>query len=560
MAAQVGQGERRVEHLDDAGLRADRAAVADLATALGVERRAVEEDLEEVLAALARCRDDRQHAGLGDVVGVADERRRAELLDDLAVGVDVGVVAALLPGRLRPAALLAHLGLEARHVDGHVALAGDLLRQLEREAVRVVEHERGRAGELADAAGELALEDREAVAQRLAEALLLLAEHADDEVALAGDVRVGVAHHRHGDIGERRHDQLLRAEQVGVAHGTADDAPQHEPAGLVAREHAVGHEHRRRPGMLGEDPHREAVAVVVVAGPVRAPGQRAGLRDERRHQVGLPDRVDALQQAEDPLEPGAGVDLRLRQRRPRAVRRLVVLHEHEVPELHEPVAVGVVERPAVRSELRAAVVVQLAARSAGAGVAHLPEVVLVAEALDALHRDADDLVPDLLGLVVALVDGDPDALGVEAPDLGDELPAVGDRQLLEVVPEAEVAEHLEEDEVALGPPDVVEVVVLAAGAHALLRAHRTGERRRLVAHEVRLERHHPGDVEEHRRVVRDEARRGDRCVLAPCEEVDERLAELVGGARRRGHRSWRAYLGPGTREPGPPANSVSVRW
>ena len=45
-----------------------------------------------------------------------------------------------------------------------------------------------------------------------------------------------------------------------------------------------------------------------------------------------------------------------------------------------------------------------------------------------------------------------------------------DRQLLEVVAEAEVAEHLEEHEVALGAPDVVEVVVLAAGADALLRA------------------------------------------------------------------------------------------
>ena len=115
VAAQVGQGERRVEDLDDAGLGADRAAVADLATALGIERRAVEEDLEEVLAA-ARPMPGRTAStrGLGDVVGVADERRRAELLDDLAVGVEVGVVAALLPGRLGPAALLAHLGLEAR--------------------------------------------------------------------------------------------------------------------------------------------------------------------------------------------------------------------------------------------------------------------------------------------------------------------------------------------------------------------------------------------------------------------------------------------------------------
>ena len=150
MAAQVGQGERRVEHLDGTGLGADRAAVADLAAALGVERRAVEEHLDEVVVAvLGEVREHGQDAGLGGVVGVADERRGAELLDDLAVGVEVGVVAALLAGRLGPLALRRHLGLEPGDVDGDVALAGDLLGQLEREAVRVVEHERGRAGQLA---------------------------------------------------------------------------------------------------------------------------------------------------------------------------------------------------------------------------------------------------------------------------------------------------------------------------------------------------------------------------------------------------------------------------
>ena len=167
--------------------------------------------------------------------------------------------------------------------------------------------------------------------------------------------------------------------------------------------------------MLGEHAHGEAVAVVVVADDVRLAGDRAGLVDERLHQVGLPHRVDALHEGEDALEPGAGVDRRLRQRRARAVGGLVELHEHEVPELHEPVAGRVAERTAVGPERRATVDVQLAARAARARVAHLPVVVLVAEALDALHRHADDLVPDRLGLVVGLVDGDPDAVAVEAP-------------------------------------------------------------------------------------------------------------------------------------------------
>ena len=76
---------------------------------------------------------------------------------------------------------------------------------------------------------------------------------------------------------------------------------------------------------------------------------------------------------------------------------------------------GIVQRPAVGPERRAAVDVDLRARAARAGVAHLPEVVLVAEPLDALQRHADLFVPDLLGLVVALVNRDPEPVAVEAP-------------------------------------------------------------------------------------------------------------------------------------------------
>ena len=177
------------------------------------------------------------------------------------------------PGRLGPPALLGHLRLEAGEVDGDATLGGDLLGQLEREAVRVVESERGRSGQRPTrrtrwSSAELALEDREAVAQRVAEVLLLLAEHADDEVALAGDVGIGVAHHVDRDVGELGEHELVGAEQVGVAHGAADDAAQHVAARLVGREHAVGDEHRRRAGVLGEDADGEAVAVVVVAGRV----------------------------------------------------------------------------------------------------------------------------------------------------------------------------------------------------------------------------------------------------------------------------------------------------
>ena len=79
---------------------------------------------------------------------------------------------------------------------------------------------------------------------------------------------------------------------------------------------------------------------------------------------------------------------------------------------------------------------------------------------------------------------------------GQELPGVGDGVALEVVAEAEVAEHLEEGVVAAGEADVFEVVVLAAGADALLAGGGAGVVAALGAEEDVLELVHAGVGEE----------------------------------------------------------------
>ena len=191
MAAQTGQGERGVEHLRLTGVGAHRAGVADLPAALGVERRAIEEQLDRAVV----VGHDREQTRLGGVVGVAEELGDPELLDDLAVGVETIVVGGrALARRLGPLTLGAHLGVEAGDVDGDVSLAGDLLRQLEREPVGVVQEERRGTRQLGTVAAQLVFEDRQAVLQRLAEPLFLAGEDADDEVAVLGDVGVGTAH------------------------------------------------------------------------------------------------------------------------------------------------------------------------------------------------------------------------------------------------------------------------------------------------------------------------------------------------------------------------------
>ncbi len=279
--------------------------------------------------------------------------------------------------------------------------------------------------------------------------------------------------------------------------------------------------------MLSEDSHGEGVAIVVVTCRVGLAGQAARLVDQGQHQVGLPDRVDALQQTQHPLQPQTGVDRRLGQQRAATVGSLVVLHEHQVPELHVPIAMRIAERTTLGAERRTAVDVDLAARPAWAGVAHLPEVVLVAESLDALHRNADLLVPDGLGFVVAVVDGNPQQVSVDAECLGCQLPAPRDDLALEVVAEAEVAEHLEEHQVTLGTADIVEIVVLATRSGALLAADGPLVRRHFITDEEGLERHHAGHGEQHGRIVWNQTGRWHHSVSACREEIEKGVAQLV---------------------------------
>ena len=143
--------------------------------------------------------------------------------------------------------------------------------------------------------------------------------------------------------------------------------------------------------------------------------------------------------------PGAGVDVAASGRsRQRAVGAAEVLREHQVPDLDVAVLRRRVGRAAVGAELRAVVVEDLRAtdrtdrsrpspRSCpcrGAGCARGARPTASAQMSSASSSSTWH--------------GDPDPVAVDAEHLGDELPRPRDGLGLEVVAEAEVAEHLEE--------------------------------------------------------------------------------------------------------------------
>ena len=288
--------------------------------------------------------------------------------------------------------------------------------------------------------------------------------------------------------------------------------------------------------MVGEDAVRLGR---LLGGAVGDPGLLGHPPHDRLVAVGVEDRADVLQEHGAALETEPGVDVLLRQRRQRAVGGEVVLHEDEVPELEVALAALAV-RAAGRvaaAVLGPAVVEDLGARPAGAGIRCLPEVLRARLPDDALARQADvepalhgDVVLAEAELGIAGEHGRPEPFLREAHVLGHELPGERDRLGLEVVAEREVAEHLEERGVAGGRADVVEIGVLATGAHHLLRGDDARRRRRFGAEEPLLHRLHAGDDEQCRRVVgrRNQRRRRTAKVSLRLEVREKPLAELGG--------------------------------
>ena len=279
--------------------------------------------------------------------------------------------------------------------------------------------------------------------------------------------------------------------------------------------------------------------VVVMVGAITPARHLRSLLDDGEDLVNLVHVVDALEQVRDALQTSAGVNVEAAQRAGDvevflgANRGQILGLEHEVPDLEVTILIGL--RTSVGAVSRTTVDVDLGARAARTGDAHVPVVVLKGTALDVLigHPDGSpglarlDVALGVVGMESRAEDRHPDAGRVKAEStlvgrFGDELPGVLDGLILEVVTEGEVAQHLEEGAVAGGLADLVDI----EGTDALLDAGGAFPRGRLGAHEVGLERHHAGIDEQQRGVVVQQRGARHHCVTLVLEEVDEALSDL----------------------------------
>src|SRR5688572_29050071 len=538
MHEQVADLALRIADRDSrAARRGQRAGVAHLAARLAIERRLVgdQRDLLTLLGglhfgAVLEQRDDLAFRLLGRV---AEELGGAEALAQVEPHRFGRRLAGAGPGRARALALLLQLDVEAVDIHLDAAVAQDRLREVERKAAAVAELERDRAAELA-VLGQAAARDRafqflEAGAQGLLEAALFQLQRLGDDRLRADELLIGLAHLLDQRGYQFPHQRLDAADLVRVAHGAAHDPAQHIAAPFVRREDAIRDQERTGAQVVGDHAMR-CLAWAVGIG-LRLLGRRL---DQRAHQVDVVVVMLALQHRRQALQAHASVDRRARQADALFLGDLLELHEHQVPDLDEAVAVRVRAARWAAGYLVAVVVEDLRARSARAGVAHGPEIVRGRDADDLALRQAGDLAPQAERLVILGVDGDQQLVLGEAVFLGDQAPGEVDRALLEIVAEREVAEHLEEGVMACSIADVLQVVVLAAGAHAFLRGRGADVRPLLLAGEDVLELHHAGVGEHQRRVVARHQRAGGHDLVPfALEVVQEQASDVVGGLHKR---------------------------
>ena len=258
-----------LEGVDDVDLLAvggnDEAGVADLATHLAVERSAVEDELEHLPVLLDYSAAPEQFCAADGGVVVAYEFALAlEIFGPVAELVGCGVAGAVL--------LLLEVLVEAVQIDLEAVLGGDELRQVDREAIGVIELE----GVLA--ADELAVccpfhtlvHQLDAAVEGAQEGHFFLADDVFDELLLLGELRVGLAHIGYELWHELAQERFVQAEEGVAVADCAAQNPSDDVAGLdVGRELAVGDGEADGADVVRDYPHRN-VGVVRLAVAVAA--------------------------------------------------------------------------------------------------------------------------------------------------------------------------------------------------------------------------------------------------------------------------------------------------
>ena len=508
----------------------DGAAVAHLAAHFGVEGGTGQHELGGI--ALAQCLhtlaliNDAENFGFDGKAVIADKVLAAlNALEDVLHPCHIADIAG--GGLTGGGALLLHQGLVALLIHGDAALLAQLTGQVDGEPEGIIKAEGILAGEYVFALGLQLFQDRidlvEAGIDGAGKALLLHPDGLDDIIPALHQLGVGGLIFMDDGIGDLIQERLPHAQQAAVTGGTAQQTAQYIPAALVLRHHAVTDHKDGGTDMVGDHTDGNILFLILLIGHA---GDLADLFHDILDGIHLKEVIHPLHDAGQTLQSHAGIDVLVLQRGIAALAVGIELGEYQVPELNVAVAVAAdMAVGAAAALFGPAVKVDLGAGAAGAG-ADLPEVILLAQANHVVGGDAAALGPDLIRLIVILIDRNIQLIHRQLQLFGDEFPCPAGGVLLEVIAEGEVAQHLEVGAVAGGLADVFDI----GGADALLAAGGTeaAVRQEFLAGEVLFQRRHAGiDEQKACLILRHQRRRGQAGMPLADKKFEKTLTQLV---------------------------------
>ena len=304
-------------------------------------------------------------------------------------------------GLARAFALFRHGLVEAVEIDRETAFAGNIGGQIDRETKGIVQAKHGLAIDYgAVQPGDDLVQHLQALCQGFGEALFFVAQDLLDMRPGRGQFGPGSAH----DFGQRA-DQFVEegfreAELVAMPRRAADDAAQDIAAPFVGGQHAIGDQEGRGADVIG---HHAAGGQLRLAAAQLFYGP-----DDVLEELGVVVVMHALHDGRDALKAHAGVHRGAGDGVQSAAWVAIVLRKDQVPDLDVAIQFGRVAAGRAARDLRAVVIEDLAARAAGAGVAHGPEVFFFAAIAESARVNADLVQPDVGRLPIVLEHGDPE--------------------------------------------------------------------------------------------------------------------------------------------------------
>ena len=207
---------------------------------------------------------------------------------------------------------------------------------------------------------------------------------------------------------------------------------------------------------------------------------------------------------------------------------MLELHKHKIPELEKAIAILIRASRRTALELVALIVENLGARAAGTCVAHGPKIIRSRDTDDLGVGKPGDLLPQLVGFIVVVINGDEKPVLLQAEFARDQCPGELDGKRFEIIAERKIPQHFKKSVVACRIADIVQIIVLAARAHAFLGGR--GARIGALFHAGKdiLELHHSGIGEHERRViVRHEGGGSHDLVSILLEEIEKGRPDLT---------------------------------